>query len=52
MVPRETKNNAFAKFGGTNQEYYGIFPSGLLKKVPKIFTVLSTSDYSCNYYLS
>ena len=26
MVPRETKNNAFAKFGGSNQEYYGIFP--------------------------
>ena len=28
MVPRENKNNAFAKFGGTNKEYYGIFPSG------------------------
>ena len=31
MVPRENKNNAYAKFGGTNKEYYGIFESGLLK---------------------
>ena len=30
MVPREYKNNAYAKFGGTNKEYYGIFRSGLL----------------------
>ena len=30
MVPRENKNNAYAKFGGTNKEYYGIFQSGLL----------------------
>ena len=30
MVPRENKNNAYAKFGGTNKEYYGIFRSGLL----------------------
>ena len=30
MVPRENKNNAYAKFGGTKKEYYGIFPSGLL----------------------
>ena len=29
MVPREYKNNAYAKFGGTNKEYYGIFRSGL-----------------------
>ena len=25
MVPRENKNNAYAKFGGTNKEYYSIF---------------------------
>ena len=31
MVPREYKNNAYAKFGGTNKEYYGIFRSGLFK---------------------
>ena len=31
MVPRENQNNAYAKFGGTNKEYYGIFESGLLK---------------------
>ena len=29
MVPRENKNNAYAKFGGTNKKYYGIIPSGL-----------------------
>ena len=29
MVPRENKNNAHAKFGGTNKEYYGILRSGL-----------------------
>ena len=30
VVPRENKNNAYAKFGGTNKEYYGIFRTGLL----------------------
>ena len=30
MVPRENKNNAYSKFGGTSKEYYGIFRSGLL----------------------
>ena len=29
MVPRENQNNAYAKFGETNKEYYGIFESGL-----------------------
>ena len=28
MVPRENKNIAYAKFGGTNKEYYGIFRNG------------------------
>ena len=32
MVPRENKNNAYTKFGGTNKEYYGIFRTGLLKR--------------------
>ena len=31
MVPRGNKNNAYAKFGGTNKEYYGIFRNGQLK---------------------
>ena len=31
MVSRENKNNAYAKFGGTNKEYYGIFRTGLFK---------------------
>ena len=30
-APRENKNNAYAKFGGTNKEYYGIFRSGLFR---------------------
>ena len=30
MVSSENKNNAYAKFGGTNKEYYGIFRSWLL----------------------
>ena len=30
MVSRETKNNAYAKLGGTNEEYRCIFRSGLL----------------------
>ena len=29
MAPRENKNNAYVKFGGTNKGYYGIFRSGL-----------------------
>ena len=36
MIPRENKNNAYAKFEGTKKEYYGIFRSGLLKKYGKI----------------
>ena len=33
MVPRENKNNAYAKFGGTNKKNYGIIPSGLITSV-------------------
>jgi len=29
MVPKENENNAYAKFGGTDKKYYGIFRSGL-----------------------
>ena len=29
MAPRENKNNAYTKFGGTNKEFYDIFRSGL-----------------------
>ena len=29
MVPKENENDAYAKFGGTNKEYYGIFRGGL-----------------------
>ena len=37
MVSRENKNNGYAKFGGTNKEYYGIFRSGLLDRLVVIF---------------
>ena len=33
MVPRENKNNAHAKFEGTNEEYFGIFRNGLIGPV-------------------
>ena len=32
----ETGNNAYAKFGVTNKEYYGIFRSGLLSSSPSL----------------
>ena len=35
VVPRENKNNAYAKFAGKKKEYYGIFRSGLLKLLNK-----------------
>ena len=35
MVPRENKNNAYAKFEGKNKEYYSIFRSGLLNSHKK-----------------
>ena len=38
MVPRKNKNNAYAKFGGTNKEYYGIFGNGLYE----VSIILST----------
>ena len=44
VVPRENKNNAHAKFGGTNKEYYGIFRSGLLW-VLKFSGVVKTIAY-------
>ena len=41
MIPRENKNNAYAKFWGTNKEYFGIFRTGLpsrtkIVKVPEV----------------
>ena len=43
MVPRENKNNAYAKFGGTNKEYYGIIPSGLLQLLHVLLQKLPTN---------
>ena len=35
MVRRENKNNAYAKFLGTNKEYYGISRTRLLQLANK-----------------
>ena len=51
VVPRENKNNAYVKFGGTRKVYYGIFRNGLyldasrLGIYPPLFT--SPSGDSC-----
>ena len=39
IILRENKNNAYAKFGGTNKEHYSIFRSGLYSDIMR-FTVL------------
>ena len=44
MVLRENKNNAYAKFGGTNKEYYGIFRSGLFSSFLSFAQSLRESD--------
>ena len=41
MVPRQNKNNAYAKFWRTNKDYYGIFESGLSYDPPINFCGLS-----------
>ena len=46
MVPRENKNNAYqyAKFEGTNKEYYGIFQTGLfIIYTTKIIIIITIS---------
>ena len=45
MVPRDNKNNAYAKFGETNKEYYGIFQNGLLLCT---LQVVFTLRHSCH----
>ena len=35
MVPRENENNPYAKFWGTNNEYYGIFRRGQFQEEEK-----------------
>ena len=44
MVSRENKNSGYAKFGGTNKEYYGIFRSGLLDRLVVIFVFPGVSQ--------
>ena len=47
MVPRENKNNAYAKLGGTKKEYYGIFRKWPIDKPYSRITLYlcSSSDY-------
>ena len=56
MVPRENKNNTYAKFGGTNKEYYGIFRSGLYNRCVIIMQisggVYSGDKLSRGYYMA
>ena len=49
MVTRENKNNAYAKFGGTNKEYYGIFRNAQLTLGSKFINVtgLTLSKRTC-----
>ena len=52
MIPRENKNNAYAKFGGTNKEYYDIFRGGLLQLHVIVLSTdlsLSTHFYSVGF---
>ena len=37
MAPRETENNAYAKFGVTNKEHYGMLWYFLEWSIPKHF---------------
>ena len=45
MVPRENKNNAYAKFGGTNKDYYGIFRTGLSVSVVQYAATNKNRDF-------
>ena len=46
MVPRENKNNADTKFGGTNKEYSGIFQNGLYLKHNHYKNIISKNKHS------
>ena len=50
MVPRENKNNAYAKFGGTDKEYYGIFRSGLflITYCGELFQIIKYGGHNSN----
>ena len=43
MVPRENKNNAYAKFGGTNKKYYCLFPKWPILKL--VSTIVNRGDW-------
>ena len=53
MVPRENKNNAYAKFWRANKVYYGIFESGLFQACKVNFEKnplkTTNSNYIWNY---
>ena len=52
-VPRENKNNAYAKFWRTNKEYYGILESGqktpTLPAAHKHLKVINTTNMVIRY---
>ena len=50
MVPRENKNHAYAKFGRTNKEYYGIFRSSLIIDLFTDTAAILISIVSNSYY--
>ena len=45
MVPTENRNNAYAKFGGTNKEYYAIFRNGQLQST--LLGIIFSTLQSC-----
>ena len=48
MVRRENKNNAYAKFGGTNKEYYGIFRTGLFHGIQESYEGVRMKRWPCS----
>ena len=49
MAPRETENNAYAKFGVTNKEHYGMLWYFLEWSIMKLH-VLIWHDLSLNFH--
>ena len=45
MVPKENENNAYAKFGWTNKECYGIFRGGLLAHSSTVLSIRNSPNW-------
>ena len=48
-MPRETGNNVYAKLGGTNKEYYGIFQSGYYAERAYMIICIYLFTTICSY---